>query len=391
MKRKRLLIMLGSVCLALMLAVPLVASCAPATPEEAAGEVAALESKLAAEKAKVSGLQGDVSDLEAEIAELRAPGEVEVTTWRWQTYAGTEEDFWVQRFVQDIEKMSDGRLVIDWYYGGTLVPSDQMLDAVRTGLLDGSHGAGCYWPGEILLGNLESMPFEWCGWEHTIRIWHGLGFLELMREDYAEHGIYFLAPDIEGVRGAYNLISNQPVSSLDDMRKLKIRTSGPTAKVLEKVGVATVFLPVEEVYTAAATGAIDGFIYGTYVHYYGMGMQEVFGYYLEDGFQAPYCCSWFVNMDAFNAIPANLQTIVENAADVVGYYWCPSQWDKEDIEAREKLADEGVSFTHMDDEGLRELREAGLELLDEEAAKSPRNAAAVALIKQAHQEFGFLD
>jgi len=80
MKRKRLLMMLGSVCLALMLALPLVASCGPATPEEATEEIAALESKLSAEKAKSAGLEDDVADLEAEIT---APGwRMMFPTWR---------------------------------------------------------------------------------------------------------------------------------------------------------------------------------------------------------------------------------------------------------------------------------------------------------------------
>jgi len=77
LKRKRLLTLIGSVCLALVLAVPLVASCAPATPEAAEEEIAALESKLTAEKAKVAAEKAKVADLEEEIAELMVPEE----TW----------------------------------------------------------------------------------------------------------------------------------------------------------------------------------------------------------------------------------------------------------------------------------------------------------------------
>ena len=70
--------LVGSVCLAVMLALPLVASCGPAAPEE--GAEAELEAKLAAEKAKVSSLEDEVADLEDEIAGLRAPGEV----YKWR-------------------------------------------------------------------------------------------------------------------------------------------------------------------------------------------------------------------------------------------------------------------------------------------------------------------
>jgi len=86
--RKRILMLIGSVCLALMLAVPLVASCGPATPEAAAGEIANLESKLAAEKAKSAGFEDDIADLEDEIAALKAPAEV--LKWKPSCWASAE-------------------------------------------------------------------------------------------------------------------------------------------------------------------------------------------------------------------------------------------------------------------------------------------------------------
>ncbi len=66
MRRKRILMLIGSVCLALMLLVPLAVSCGPATPEEAAEEIAALESEI-------DGLEGDLAAEKAKVSDLGKP------------------------------------------------------------------------------------------------------------------------------------------------------------------------------------------------------------------------------------------------------------------------------------------------------------------------------
>ncbi|GAH37051.1 unnamed protein product, partial [marine sediment metagenome] len=312
MRKKRILMLIGSVCLAMMLLVPLAVSCGPATPEEAVEEIAALEAEIDELEGNVSAKDAEISDLEAEIAALKKPAEA--ITFRLQTYCGAETDFWCQDFVERVNKVSGGRLKIDYYYGGSIVPNDQLLTAVGSGQLDAAMGSADYWPSDIDVALLECPFFGWSNIAEAYRVWYELGMVDLFREAYAEHNCYFLGPSFEGITlGGMDLMMNAPVYNLDDLRKLKVRASAQPARVFDALGVKTVYIPAQEMYTAAATGIIDAEAYGSYVLNYDMGFHEVFKYYLVPSFNAPYCSDWFVNMDVFNSLPEDLKTIVESA------------------------------------------------------------------------------
>jgi TRAP-type mannitol/chloroaromatic compound transport system substrate-binding protein len=53
-----------------------------------------------------------------------------------------------QRFADDVNAMSDGRLAITLYAAGELVPPFESLDAVQQGAADLAHGTPYYWVGK---------------------------------------------------------------------------------------------------------------------------------------------------------------------------------------------------------------------------------------------------
>jgi TRAP-type mannitol/chloroaromatic compound transport system substrate-binding protein len=53
-----------------------------------------------------------------------------------------------QRFADDVNTMSDGRLEITLYAAGELVPPFESLDAVQQGAADMAHGTPYYWVGK---------------------------------------------------------------------------------------------------------------------------------------------------------------------------------------------------------------------------------------------------
>ena len=367
MTRKKLLILLGSVVLALvMIAMACVGPAPTATPTP--------------------------TPTPTPSPTPSPPPAAETITWRFQGYGGAEMDFWVQDFVERVDKMSDGRLKIAWYYGGSIVPNTEMLTAVSSGQLDGSFSCTNYWPSEVDVAILESALFGFNDLTQAYRVWYELGMLDLFREAYAEHNCYYLGPSFEGISlGGIDLMMNAPVYNLDDLRKLKVRGSALTAKVLGPLGVSTVYIPAQEMYTAAATGVIDATVYGSYVLNDEMGFAEVFKYYLTPSWNAPWCSCWFVNKDSFDALPEDLQMIVESAYYATNHYTCPILNQQRNVESIENLKDAGVTFTQLDDESWKALIASAMNVLDEEAAKSPRCAAAVEMIRQVKREAGLLD
>jgi len=111
MTRKKIWILISSICLSLVLAALLLPACAPATPEEAAEEIAALEAEIADLADELAAEKAKASDLEKEVAALKKP--VEVQNWEPSSWlsAGIGWDS-VVYMADYITRMSDGRIVV---------------------------------------------------------------------------------------------------------------------------------------------------------------------------------------------------------------------------------------------------------------------------------------
>jgi TRAP-type C4-dicarboxylate transport system substrate-binding protein len=102
------------------------------------------------------------------------------------------------------------------------------------------------------------------------------------------------------------------VNGLEDLRGMKIRTQGPNARIMSQFGVIPVGMPVMEVYDALSKGMVDG-ITTTYAAMKMWSLGDLIKYAIE------YRGSSFValavvamNKDKWNAIPPDLQKIIED-------------------------------------------------------------------------------
>ncbi|GAJ07686.1 unnamed protein product, partial [marine sediment metagenome] len=238
---------------------------------------------------------------------------------------------------------------------------------VGDGTLEMGVGFGAYWPGMIDVGIIESgLATAWANYGQALYFWYGKGFGDLVREAYAEHNVHYICPEFGS---DYELLTKGPVSSLDDMKGLKIRATASTAAILEKFDIATVYLPPEELYVSLATGVIDGVIYGGAFDYENLKLQEVASYYTKILLLNPgYVDNHFVNMDAWNALPEDLQRIVEIAT----WYLADDFHRFAEVGNYETLGKELFATASLPPEDGARLVAASQDAWDEEAAKSPR-------------------
>ena len=142
-----------------------------------------------------------------------------------------------KQFAEKVEKESGGRVKITAYSGGELVPSSQILSAVKTGTIGMGRGMGHHFT-ETPIGPIESgMPLAWTSAEEAESIFMEQGLQEIIAAEYEKHGVKYLGP----VWAApYHFLGKRPIKSIEDMRKMKIRAVGASAKMLSKIGVKTV-------------------------------------------------------------------------------------------------------------------------------------------------------
>jgi len=400
MKRKRLLTLLGSVCLAVMLLVPLAVSCGPATPEEAAEEIAALESKLAAEKAKVSSLEDEIAELEEALAAAKAP--VEAITWRFNvvlspppTHAGVTDEY--QWFINRVEELSHGRLQMDLYAGGVLgFFGPEIVRAVGDNLVEMSSGFYGWVASEIYFLDLCGLYNLTRNLDETEAVLKALR--PMTEEAYADYGALLLVTTNPiSYRGGQSAVffMTKEINRREDFSGLIMRTPGPilVEALVEPLGMAGAFIPWGEATMALQTGVVDG-VLTTFNDGLDIALHEPASYaycatypYTID---ATFICA---SKDAFEALPGDLQEIVLQVSSEFeerqgrisrdpGLFGYETYQESIDI-----AQSEGCELRHLPEGILEQMEKDALEYLDVWIAEGgPQVEKAVQLALAALEE-----
>ncbi|MEM1319517.1 MAG: TRAP transporter substrate-binding protein [Bacteroidota bacterium] len=273
-------------------------------------------------------------------------------------------------FAQWVDEMSGGRLQIKVYGGGELVPPLEAFNAVSNGSADIGHGAAYYWAGKAPAAQFfASVPFGMNAQQHNAWIISG-GGMELWKELYAQFNVLPMLGGNSGVQmGGW---FNREINSIEDFKGLKMRMPGLGGKVLSRAGGAPVLLAGGEIYTGLERGVIDATEWIGPYHDYKMGFHEIAKYYYSPGWhESGTALEFFINLDKYNALPPDLQAIVQTAAMRVNL-WVLSEFEAQNSHYLAKLVnEEGVEVRKFSTELLAELRGYTDDILNEMAAADP--------------------
>lgn len=306
---------------------------------------------------------------------------------RMQILFGPDMMWQYQPFIDYCRDASDGRLIIQPFSGGQLVPDDQMMQACATGTLDIAGGAGGYWSNVIPLAATEGvLPFALRTITDVNTFYYQRGYLELCREAYAKHGVYYLGPQM--VDFAY-LMAKTPVKTVDDLKKLKLRAVPNIGKVLGKLGVSAQYFPAGEVYLMISSGQLDGVIYGGSVAAESMSFQEVAPYYMTPSFN-PANQNLIMSLKKFNALPKDLQTILEMATQVENLFLQTVNWNLEFAKRRSMMEKNGLKVVEMDKALVDAMAEKAREFYNDVAKQGPYAKKAVDMMEAYMKEVGYV-
>jgi TRAP-type mannitol/chloroaromatic compound transport system substrate-binding protein len=204
--------------------------------------------------------------------------------WKMQsTFPGTMVTLGTsgKYFSDQVKLTSGGRIDIQFFDPGKLVPALQVFDAVRTGGVDAGWSAAGYWIGKIPAGALfTAVPFGPGIGEYLAWIYEGNG-LKLWQELYAKHGLTTLpcaviSPEASGW-------FRKEIKSIDDFKGLKIRFFGLGGKVMEKLGASVQLLAGGDIYPALERGVLDATEFSMPSIDEGLGFHRVAKYYYFPG------------------------------------------------------------------------------------------------------------
>lgn len=275
-----------------------------------------------------------------------------------------------EKFAEQVELMSNGRLTIKVYGAGELVPALEAFDAVQTGVAEMSHGGSYYWRGKVPTSPFfAALPFGMNAQEMNAWLHYG-GGMELWREAYEPYGLVPLAGGNSGVQmGGW---FNKEINSVEDLKGLKMRIPGLGGEVINKLGGAAINLPGSDLFTSLQKGVIDATEWVGPYNDLAFGLHKAAKYYYYPGWHEPGTNLEFTaNKKALESLPDDLRAIVENAARRVNQDTLDEFTAKNNTALKTLVEEHGVQLRRFPDDVLLALRSAAKEVTDDFAAASP--------------------
>lgn len=274
------------------------------------------------------------------------------------------------KLAEMIGSMSGGRLTIQVYGGGELVPPLEAFDAVSQGTAEMGHGAAYYWAGKSPAAQFfAAVPFGMNAQGMNAWIYTG-GGMQLWEEVYAPFNLKPMPAGNTGVQmGGW---FNREIKSIEDFKGLKMRIPGLGGKVLAKAGGTAVLSAGGEIYTNLERGVIDATEWVGPYNDYKMGFYKVAKYYYYPGWHEPgTVLETFVNKKAFESLPKDLQEVVTTAAMACNLWMLCESETKNNFYLEKMVKEEGVQLKMFPPDVISKLRAYSTEVLDEIANKDP--------------------
>jgi len=164
----------------------------------------------------------------------------------------------------------------------------------------------------------------------------------------------------------------RPFANLDDLRKMRFRTSGLGMEMMKTMGVSVVTLAGGEVIPALERGAVDGAEWAIPSHDIIMGFQNVTKYYYMPDLRQPASYQEVaINKAKWDALPPDLKAIVKYAcmAEIIRMTAASVDQDSKAIE--EMVKKHGVQIKKTPDDVLKAQVVAIDKVYEVEAQKNP--------------------
>ena len=274
---------------------------------------------------------------------------------------------------KSIGAASGGRLRIHVYAGGELIPPFEVFTAVSQGTAKIGHGAAYYWKGKVPAAQFfTAIPFGMSMQELNGWFYFG-GGLELYRELYAPFNLVPFPAGNTGVQmGGW---FNKEINSLADLKGLKMRIPGLGGEVLRRAGGTPVTLPGSELFTALQTGTIDATEWIGPYNDITFGLHKAARYYYYPGWHEPGpALECIVNRDAFNALPEDLQVIIEMACAATNDKMTAEFTARNARSLQQLVRDGEIEIRPFPDAVLKQLRDITDQVVAELVAKDEHAA-----------------
>jgi TRAP-type C4-dicarboxylate transport system substrate-binding protein len=265
---------------------------------------------------------------------------------------------WLIRWSEQLEKGSNGRIVVKRFPNAQMGPTPQHYDFARTGQADVSwflHGGT---PGRFPLTELINLPYLVGSAEIGAKVLNDPG----LRSKYldAEHKGVKVLMLFTHQPGNVNT-TKKPIRTLDDMKGLRIRFASPTIRdFVAALGATPVGVPPPEQVEQMQKGTIDG----AFIDYGGAGIAFKMGgvvKYTTELYAYVASFGLAMNEDFWSKLPPDLKKLVTDTTtgkeQEVG-----QAWDALDVPGKKALMDGGGEAIRLPPQESAKFRKVGTDV-----------------------------
>jgi len=222
-------------------------------------------------------------------------------------------------WAKEVEKRTGGAVKITLFPGATLTPADQTYDGVVKGIADIGMSVLSYSKGRFPLTEVLDLPLGYTSGLQATRLANAY-YRKFQPKELSDVKIMYLMAHGPGI-----LHTKQPVEKLEDLKGLKCRCTGGSAKVVAALGGTPVAMPQNEAYDALQKGVVDGLV-SPIETLKGWKYAEVVKFTTRN-LGSSYSLGFFVAMNRakWEALPKEAQTAIEEVnrewVDKAGKAW----------------------------------------------------------------------
>ena len=319
-----------------------------------------------------------------------AAAQDETFTWKVQSHwpgASSSYKDSLGRLKEQLEERSDGRIKLQLFEAGALFKAQETFNAVSRGILEMGTISPSYASDKMTLAGIASgLPFAFRNVWEAAYFHQGLGFEEMLREEAAQHGVYWATDKVYPTE----MVVKEPIESVEDFKSLKIRSSGALQKFLTEAGAAASYIPGGELYTALDSGIVDGAHWGAAQGAYSMGLYEIAKYHVQPALNIAGTDVIIVSQKAMDKLPEDLQQLVKDVLAEQFWFRTNEYQYKERLVLAKAIAEEGVQVNTMPDAVQKHLVDTAQSMWDEEGKRSDKAAEALAMLKSFLSDLGYL-
>src|SRR3989449_8886892 len=282
----------------------------------------------------------------------------------------------LQGWATEAEKATNGRVKFQMLPKHPSAPPGT-FDAVRDGLVDLSYVTASYTPARHILPLMAELP----GMADTSEV-NSVAYSRIHWKHFHKVGEY------KGVKllavwthGPGQMFTKKPVSGINDVKALKIRTGGGIAEaVANAIGASAFVKPAPESYELLNSGVADG-VFFPFESIVSFKLESVIGQAtVFPGGMYSSSFGFFMNEDKWNKLSKQDQAIIEKHSYEYAARSNGQSWDAADQKGLDALKKASVKIVHADPGFVSEVRKRSEPIIDDwikKASAKGVNAKAV--------------